>query len=370
MDHSAPRIDFALIGHQENWQKVEILVNTMRKMEGTEPLSLAAIKDIYPYIPPRKVFDITVNTLRGEPVQGIYVETFISPEHINIKHLQQNLSKVKAACICAASEGARIASLGGFTSIVLEAAGNPLQEVKNTFFTTGNTLTASFICKGIIKACEQKGKDIHQCKLLVVGSTGDIGSACVNYFAGVIHSLLLCARNNKQLQQQAASLQEKDINCQASVSLNALLPQADIIILVASSPVENWDTNLLKETVIICDAGYPKNIIRHLPVHLKQSIFCGGMGFISPGFYFTPKYMEDFYQYPCAGVSHGCLLESIVLSMEKKFEAFSTGRGNISKEKMEIILAMSKRNGIDVSPFFNTEEIWLSSPSPATTNYE
>lgn len=370
MDHTTPRLDFALIGHQESWDKVTLLINTMRQMEGSDLLPPDTIKEIFPFIPPRKVFDIKVNRLNGEPVYGIYIETFISPDNLGIKHLQQNLSKVKEACLCAANEGAKIVSLGGFTSIVLEASNSPLQEIKNTFFTTGNTLTAAFICEGIKKACIENKIDIHKSSLLIIGSTGDIGSACVNYFSGIANKLLLCARNVKQLQQQAISLQENNIHCKASVDLNLLLPEADIILFVASSPVVEWKTSLIKDDVIICDAGYPKNMIQQLPPHLKKRIFCGGMGHVAAGFHFTPRYMESFYKYPCDNASHGCLLECIVLSMEKNYLAYSIGRGNITKENMNAILQMSKKNGIEVAPFFNAEELWHQQKSIATINYE
>ncbi len=358
MDRSAPCIDFALIGHQENWEKVSQLVNAMRNNEGIEELDIETIKQIFSYIPPRPVFDIQVNSINNKSVHGVYIETFIAPDQLDSKHLHQNLSKVKEACICATKLGVNIVSLGGFTSIVLETGNASLQNIEHNYFKTGNSLTAAFICEGINKASAQKRIQIADSSLLVIGSTGDIGSACVRYFSRKVKKLLLNARLEKRLQQQADELKKETIQCTASVNLNQLIPEADIIICVASSPVNEWDIKLLKANVIICDAGYPKNIVESLPAHLKKNSFNGGMGYNKLGFHFTPSYMKAFYSYPVPSASHGCLLESIVLSMEKKYEAFSTGRGSITLEKMNTILQMAKKNQIVLSPFFNSEGAW------------
>jgi predicted amino acid dehydrogenase len=50
-----------------------------------------------------------------------------------------------------------------------------------TKFTTGNTLTAAYIVKGIEKAATGKDINLQESNVLIVGATGDIGMACVQY---------------------------------------------------------------------------------------------------------------------------------------------------------------------------------------------
>jgi predicted amino acid dehydrogenase len=74
-------------------------------------------------------------------------------------------------------------SLGGFSSILVEGNFDHLPKRNGTVFTTGNTLTASFIVQGIRKVCLQRGKNLPQSTLLIVGATGDVGSGCARCLA-------------------------------------------------------------------------------------------------------------------------------------------------------------------------------------------
>jgi hypothetical protein len=44
--------------------------------------------------------------------------------------------------------------------------------------------------------------------------------------------------------------------------------------------------------------------------------------------------------------------------MENKQLAYSTGKGNITPEKIEGIYAMGKRHGITEAPLFNLNGLW------------
>ena len=115
--------------------------------------------------------------MTGRIAKGKYIETFISPDELTVKHWKKNISKVKDAAICATNMQARITTLGGFTSIVLEGRVDMLNTNSSSKFTTGNTLTAAFIVKSIEKACLRFDKELKQQNILIIGSTGDIGSA-------------------------------------------------------------------------------------------------------------------------------------------------------------------------------------------------
>jgi predicted amino acid dehydrogenase len=355
MDHQPAGVNFAAIGHQDSWEKVLHFVNAIRDLKDLGNLSLQQIKDVYRYIPPRPLFDVAMHSANGTTVQGVYIETFIPPDELNLRFLHANLKKVKEACALAARLNVPVVSLGGFTSIVLESAGSELVQTGNTFFTTGNTLTAGFIVKNIEKACALFGLPLKEAKLLVIGSTGDIGSACVRYFSGKVGEMLLCARQSAPLQKKALLLGEEN-RISWSTDVNELLPQADVIICVASSLIEAYNWEAVKKEAIICDAGYPKNLDSHLP---GRRIFYGGMGLVKEGFAFSPDYQAEIYHFPVPNVVHGCLLEAIVLSMEKASQAFSKGRGNITVDAIEWMVQAAASHGIGPSPLFNAHQTWM-----------
>lgn len=354
MDRTSASLDFAVIGHQDSWLNITDFINGIRT-SGEGELTTEKIKDIYSFIPARSLFKLKVRSKTGARINGIYIESFIEPDKLDIPFLRMNIAKVRNAISYTKKTGAKIATLGGFTSIVLEGNIDSFSE-GDTKFTTGNTLTAAYIVKGVENAAIRQNLDLKDSSVLIIGATGDIGIACVNYFNSRIKRFLLCSRNNQRLEKLAKDLKSKNLQVEYSVSVQELIPEADIIICVASS--SGIKLTGLKKNVIICDAGYPKNLetkIEHMDgVHLYH----GGMGIISGGYYFDPDYSNNFYRYPAPYIAHGCVLEAIVLAFEKMFESYSAGKGLITVAKMEEIYRLSLKHGIVLAPFYNSKGLW------------
>ena len=57
-------------------------------------------------------------------------------------------------------------------------------------------------------------------------------------------------------------------------------------------------------------------------------------------------------------LSHGCILEAMVLAFENRFETYSSGKGNITIDKMEEIYSLSLKHGINIAPFYNAKGLW------------
>ena len=133
-------IDFALIGHQESWRAAADVLAVLRG-PGHSPMPDDEIKDILPWIPPRTVCHVEVESIRGAKARGLYIDSFIPPDRLGAAYVHENISRVRGAAACAIKAGAKIASLGGFSSILIEGNFNQLPEKRDTVFTTGNTHT-------------------------------------------------------------------------------------------------------------------------------------------------------------------------------------------------------------------------------------
>lgn len=356
MDSPPTGLDFAAIGHQDNWQTIGSFVNTIRGTE-VESLSLEKIRNIYSYIPPSDLFKVNVRSLTGAEINGVYIETFIDPDKLDAPSVKTNITKIKSAMSHAIKMGARIVALGGFTSILLEGNIGTLTTTE-TKFTTGNTLTAAFILKSIESATASRSIDLLKSNVLCIGATGDIGLACVHYLKHKVKKLLLCARNQQRLERTAMMLGKEKVNVGFSTSLDDLIGEADIIICVASSA--GIRLGLCKPDVLICDAGYPKNVESTGTDNLSPNLFHGGMGHVGGGFRFCPDYSQIMYSYAAPGIIHGCLLEAMVLAFEGRFENYSAGKGNITPDSVEEIFALSLKHGIGPAPFFNMKGLWPS----------
>jgi fatty aldehyde-generating acyl-ACP reductase len=349
-------IAFAAIGHQDSWQNIETFVNSLRS-SAQEKLSMEKIKNIFSFIPPRVLFKVKVKSTTGKEIDGVYIDTFIDPDKLDSQHIKANIRKVIQAATCAEKEGASIAALGGFTSIVLE--GNFDSFPKNgTKFTTGNTLTTAYIVKGVEVAAGHCNIRLADSTLLVLGATGDIGMACVNYFKTKVKQLLLCARNFNRLEKFAQCLKAEKVNVKCDVSVDELLPGADVIICVASATGLTFKN--CKKNVLVCDAGYPKNLARQIDGNEEVHLFHGGMGQVSMGYYFDPDYSNSIYHYPAPGIAHGCILEAMVLAFENRIENYSIGKGNITPDKLEDIYESALKHGITLAPFHSANGLWFA----------
>src|SRR6266571_3623046 len=135
-------VDFALIGHQESWSAAADVLTVLRGPELT-PLPDDEIKDILPWIPPRVVCHVDVGSIistksRGAKARGLYIDSFIPPNRLEAAYVHENIARVRAAASCAIKAGAKIVSLGGFSSILIEGNFDQLPERHDTVFTTGN----------------------------------------------------------------------------------------------------------------------------------------------------------------------------------------------------------------------------------------
>ncbi|MEO6722395.1 MAG: hypothetical protein ABIN67_18650 [Ferruginibacter sp.] len=349
MDSSPASLDFAVIGHQDSWHNIAAFVNCIRGAE-LEPLVVEKVKDIFSFIPPRDLFKVNVRSATGAEINGVYIETFIDPDKLLPQFTRTNIGKIIQAASLAKKMGANIVALGGFTSIMLEGNIDELS-TNVTKFTTGNTLTAAYIVKSIEKAANNFGIDLQESSVLIIGATGDIGTACINYLAHKVNKLLLCARNHHRLQNVAANLVKQDIRVEYSTCVQDLAPKADVVICAASS--SGIELVNCKQNVLICDAGYPKNLEEKIEDREGVFLFHGGMGQVTHGFNFNPDYSESIYRYAAPHIIHGCILEAMILAFEKKYENYSAGKGNITAHSMEDIYNLSVKHGINIAPFYN-----------------
>jgi fatty aldehyde-generating acyl-ACP reductase len=346
-------LDFALIAHQESWRAAGDVLAVLRG-PGHAPIPDADLKDIFPWFPPRAVCHIEHRSVLGHSVHGVYIDSFIPPDRLGHKYRDENIGRVRDAAACAIKSGARIVSLGGFSSILIEGDSDQLPEKGKTVFTTGNTLTVAFVVQGVKKMCGLRGRDMSAATLLIVGATGDVGSGCARCLAPLVNRIILNARNMDRLRSLAQELSAGGTAVDIATDLHQLSVQADIVICVASLESPSLLLGRLAPNAIICDAGYPKNLS---PTDGLEdcTVFFGGLGQSSAGMSFQPDVHRVLHRHPFPNVGQGCLMEGMVLALEGRFEPFSHGRGFITIERVQEIEAIAARHGIHLAPLYNAQ---------------
>jgi fatty aldehyde-generating acyl-ACP reductase len=346
-------VDFALIGHQESWRSAADVLAVLRGAERAR-LPDEQIREIFPWIPPRAVCTVELTSTTGARARGLYIDCFIPPDQLDCAYVHENLGRVRAAAACAINRGAKIVSLGGFSSILIEGNFDQLPERAETIFTTGNTLTVAFIIQGIRKLCAMEGREICGSTLLIIGATGDVGSGCARCLAPFVKTVILCARNLERLRTLAAELEADGIDVEIATHTEQAPSVADIVICAASLASSSLRLGRIAPGAIVCDAGYPKNLNPREDI-MEARVFFGGLGQISGGLSFVPDFNGVLNRHPFPDVAHGCLLEGMALALAQQFQPFSKGRGFITRERVEEIESIAALHGIHLAPLYNAE---------------
>jgi predicted amino acid dehydrogenase len=340
---------FVALGHQESWDQVRAVVEGLRPADSVE-LDIEDLRSLVKWIPPRTLsrFDVGSGSTRA---RGIFVDTFISPDELAGGANRQVIAKVRDALKVAEREDVALVTLGGFTSIMLEA--DRLAGSSTIPLTTGNTLTAALIVRGVERAVRLLGRDLRSEHVLILGATGDVGSACARWLSGRAGKLLLGARNAQRLRREAIALAAAS-PIEWSTDISALARKATVVIAAASMSGATFKLEECDDQVIVCDAGYPKNVA----ARRGQRLFLGGMGTIDGGFPSRDGMLERFYRFPVADVAHGCILEGAVLALAGRFEPFSQGRGFITAERIEVMWSLATAHGVRLAPLFDAGAVW------------
>ena len=351
MGESVAGLDFALIGHQERWRAAADVLAVLRGPEfsasaGQRDRGYLSLDSAQDNLSRRGAVD------RGATARGVYIDSFIPPDCLEASHLRENLARVRGAASCAIKAGAKIVSLGGFSSILIEGNFEQLPERNGTVFTTGNTLTAAFIVQGIKKMCAMEGRDLRGSTLLIVGATGDVGSGCARCLAPMVKRVLLSARNIERLRRLAAELESDGVQVEIATALEQFSAEADVVICAASLTSPSLLLGRIAHDAIVCDAGYPKNLSPSAEL-AGAKVFFGGLGQITGGMRFTPDFNGILNRHPFPNVVHGCLLEGMALALERRFEPFSQGRGFITPLRVQEMEKIAARHGIFLAPLYN-----------------
>ena len=330
---------FGLIGHSTSFKDAR-----RKAMElGYDHIAEGDL-DVWCSAPPQLVEHVNVVSAIGKSIEGAYIDSCFVPEMLS--RFKTARRKVLNAMELAQKKGINITALGGFTSIIFENF-NLLQnkQVRNTTlnwerFTTGNTHTAWVICRQLEINAPLIGIDLNKARVAVVGATGDIGSAVCRWLSqrtGVAE-LFLVARQQKPL----VDLQE-ELGGGSIQTLEEALPQADVVIWVASMPrTLDIDFSTLRNPCLMIDGGYPKNLDEKFSgsgVHvLKGGIveFFEDIGWNMMELAEMEKPQREMF---------ACFAEAMLLEFEDCHTNFSWGRNNITLEKMDFIGKASVRHG-------------------------
>ena len=332
---------FGLIGHLTSLEHAQSVAKELGYPEYADQGL-----DFWCSAPPQIVDTIKVKSITGQEIEGRYVESCFLPEMLANRRIKAAMRKILNAMAHAQKNGINITALGGFSSIIFEEfnlhQNKQVRNIKLQFdrFTTGNTHTAYIICRQVEQASQKLGIELSKATVAVCGATGDIGSAVCRWLEARtdVGELLLIARNQERLQSLQAELGRGKI-----MGLAEALPQADIVVWVASMPKGiEIDFTTLKQPCLLIDGGYPKNLATKIQ---RPDVYVLNGGIVEHSLDIDWKIMQIVNMEVPGRQLFACFAESMLLEFENWYTNFSWGRNQITVEKMEQIGQVSVKHG-------------------------
>jgi predicted amino acid dehydrogenase/ribosome-associated toxin RatA of RatAB toxin-antitoxin module len=342
---------FAVIGHPYNLQHLIDFFEAHEKGRAIQsPEFLSKVFELTPSFEADAIREF--RSANGKTVNGSFIVCNIIPDMLDMD-IGKAVRKVVDACKLAERRGFGIVALGGFTSIAGERFGDDFLKMVSIPVTTGNTLTAALAVEQVKKAAQLMGLDLSQASVTILGGAGDIGSACARGLADQVREITVTSRTGKSfgwIKKEIAKAGKAKVR--TSLNNREAVKNADIVIAAASAHKAIVDVSSLKPGAIVCDIGYPKNISYSPSDRQDILVFSGGICEI------PCEFRNSFdHGLPNVKILYGCFSEAIVLALEERFERFSWGKGNITKEKMAEILGMAAKHGFRPAPFFWGERL-------------
>lgn len=275
---------------------------------------------------------------------GIMIPLFpmemVSNKNIALNQLSRSFN-------IARKKGIQIVTLAAFTSII-SRGGNDLIGTGSVAYTSGNSLTAALCIEGINKALKILNKPLKDCRITIIGATGDIGTICALYFVQFVKELVMCSRNISKDHEIYKQVKENSIALlEIENDINKSIEKADVILAVAGSFESIFEGKNLKSGAIVCDAGMPANFGDKL---IRSDVFVFEGGKASLEFYGKIKSKKWKALFPINSV-FGCFAEALALGLENKLINYSIDKGKITLNQIYEIKEMANKNGINLADF-------------------
>ncbi|MSR77277.1 MAG: hypothetical protein EXS63_03480 [Candidatus Omnitrophica bacterium] len=342
---------FAVMCHPYNYNHLVKYIQYFKK--DLKLPSREFLSKIFESIPAYVSYELkTFKSKTGKVTHGNFIMCPFVPDMLKTD-LKAVVKKVVEGCKQAERLGLGIMALGGFTSIAGEMNNKSIRQMVNIPVTTGNTYTVALALQGVRKAAQLMGMDFSQAKVTIIGGAGDIGGGCAKILTEEVKEITITSRNPRNLVDAERSLAYGGrAKIRTSSDNREAVKDADIVIAAASSTEAIVGVDDFKCGAIVCDIGYPKNISHSKSDRKDIFVFSGGICSL--------PYEFDFgfdVGLPSTLTLYGCYAEAIILDLEERYQNFSEGKGNITKEKVHEISEMAQKHGFGLAPFFWGEKL-------------
>jgi predicted amino acid dehydrogenase len=274
-----------------------------------------------------------------------------TPKQLLSMNEEHVYNRMVQAAELARKNGASLIGLGAYTKVVGDA-GVTISRRASIPVTNGNSYSASATLWAARAMLERMGfvqivdGKRARAKAMIIGATGSIGRVSALLISLVVDELVLVATRPDKLLELRQEVQDLSPAVKVHVTTNPDpdLPDTDLVVTATSNQSGRiLDIMRVKPGAVICDCSRPLDIGEdeaakrpdvlviesgeiHLPGHLE---FTGSIGLPYPSVY-------------------ACLAETVLLTMEGRYEPFSLSK-HLSLEKVKEIYRIGIKHGATLS---------------------
>ncbi|GBD07802.1 Aminotransferase PigE [Candidatus Thermoflexus japonica] len=299
------------------------------------------------YFPPVYLSHITGirSAATGKEIEGWLVACPLTPQRMLSLPLERVYRKIIETGRLAERLGARILGLGAFTAVVGDA-GVTVAKHLHIPVTTGNSYTVAVALQALREAARRVGIPLEEATAAVVGATGAIGRVAARLLAREVPRVILAGRRAERLESIRPLVEAEGARAEIAKDLEALR-EADLVLVVSSSPVAIIGPEHLKPGAVVCDVAQPRNVSPTVAAQRGDVLVIDGGIVEVPG---EVDFGFDFGLPP--RMAYACMAETIALALEGRWESYSLGR-RLSIEQVEEITRLAEKHGFRLAGFLS-----------------
>ncbi len=304
------------------------------------------------FFPPVYISEITgiVSQASGKEIKGWFIACPYTPRRMLELPERAVYRKIIEVGRFAERLGARILGLGAYTSVVGDA-GVTVARMLDIPVTTGDSYTVAIAVEAVREAARQLEISLAQATAAVVGATGAIGRVCAELLAGDVAELILIGRREEKLVALADHIRSTNSQCAAlRISTRVEdIAEAQLILAVTSAIQAVIRPEYLQPGSVVCDVARPRDVAAAVATARQDVLVIDGGMVDVPG---EVDFHFDFGFPPRK--AYACMAETMVLTLEGRFEDYTVGK-EISRQRVEEIAKLAAQHGFRLSGFRSFE---------------
>ncbi len=284
----------------------------------------------------------------GEQIRGWLLACPLTPQRMRTSSLDFVYRKIIQTGRLAERLGAQIVGLGAWTAAIGDA-GQTVARHLSIPVTTGDSYTVAVALEQLRTAAQRLGVVPWEgATVAVVGATGAIGRAAAEILADEVTRVLLIGRRPRSLQQVARELNARPRRAEVTATTDLpRIAEAHFILSATTAGRAIIQPAHLRPGSVVLDVALPRDVSLRVSRQREDVLVLDGGIVQVPG----PVNFHFNFGLP-RRLAYACMAETMILTLERRFECYTIGRA-IPADKVREIQRLGTYHGFRLAPLMS-----------------